>query len=234
MIIYFRSQPYFFFKTNVLSILSPINLLKLFSFSWKNIRFHSSGKETFIFLKVTNIDFIFEKSFPPLYLEIEPLKMASSIAIHPHKAIILPLPDLHDTIEIATLEERVKDEIIFSLPMLSTERSIGKLHIIWCFNVAIWKFKTFIIPSIICILIARTEIAYFNFLFRMFEHTFDEMIISLILEDDGYGSGHIIFKLPSICYNVYPVSISGRKEYDLSVIYWGGGILNLTYSLWLC
>lgn len=73
--------------------------------------------------------------------------------------------------------------------MLPAEGSIRKLHIIWCFDVIIRKAEGLIIPSIIGVLVPRSEVAQFSTLFGHLEHLPDEVIEALTLEDNRHGDG---------------------------------------------
>ncbi len=123
--------------------------------------------------------------------------MTSSIAIHPHETVILSLSNSNHAVQITALEERIKKEVILGLPMLSAEWSVSELHIVRGFDVVIWKLKGFIVPRIIRVLVPRPKVTQFGLCPWVLHHSFDELIVTLTLEDDGDGNGQVQFGLPS-------------------------------------
>lgn len=141
---------------------------------------------------------------------------------------------LDHRVEIARLEKWVKMKAFFGFPMLTTKRPLWGFNVLWRFDMTVWKYKILVIPSIISVLIFRTQITQFCLSKWFFEKTFYYIVIFRRLENDGYRWWQLYFRLPtkSIFNKMYPVTISGYKEYFLSLIYWGGGILNFIYYLW--
>lgn len=92
-------------KTNILSILLPAYFLFYIAFLRIKIWLHSSGEKALISLKVAYIDLILEQLFPPLGLEVEPLQVPCRIAVHSHKAVILPLANFDHAVQVSSFEE---------------------------------------------------------------------------------------------------------------------------------
>lgn len=178
-----------------------------------NIRFHSSGKETLIFLEIADIDLILQQLLPSLHFKIEPLQMPSGIAIHSHEAIILPLPHPHHAIQVSALEEGIKQQIVLGFPVLSAEGPIRELHIVGSLDVVIGEAKRFVVPGIVGILVSRTQVAELCPLSGLLEHSPDEVVESFALEDDGDWDWKVQLCLPTNhSIHAYPVSMSGLKE----------------------
>jgi hypothetical protein len=219
-------------KANVLSLLLPAYLLLLKALLGVEVRLHAPGEEAFIPLEVADVDFVLEEFLPSPNLEVKPLQVASSVAIHPHEAVVLPLPHSNHAVEIASLEERVEDKVILSLPVLSAEGPVGKLHIVGSFDVVVGEAKEFVVPGIVGVFVSRSQVTQLGLLFGLLQHFADEMVETFAVEDHRDWDWEAQFGLPTNhSIYLYPISMSGRSEYDLSFISGGGGILNFTSSL---
>ena len=116
--------------------------------------------------------------------------------------------------------------------MLAAEGPIGELHIVGSFDVVVGEAKRFVVPGVVGVLVPRPKVAEFGFLLGVLEHLADEMVETFALEDDWDWDWEVQFGLPTNhSIYLYPISMSGRSEYDLSFISGGGGILNFTSSL---
>lgn len=212
-LIHLRSSNLFPLEPHHFPILLPPYFFLLMALLGVDIWLHSSGEQTLIFLKIAYIYLILQQLLPPFDFKVEPLQMASRVAIDPHEAIILSLSHPHHAVQIPTLEKGIKEEVVLSLPMLPAEGPIRKLHIIWCLDVIIGKAKGLIIPSIISVLIPWAKVTQFGTLFGHLEHLPYEVIEALTLEDDRNGDGKFQFRLPTNhSMHLYPISMSGRSE----------------------
>jgi hypothetical protein len=147
------------FKANILSILLPAHLLLLHPLLRENIRAHPPREQALILLEITNIDLVFEQLLPALHFEVEPLEVPRSIAVHPHEAVILPLPHPDHTVQVATLEERIEDKIVLGLPVLPAEGTVGEFHVVGGFDVVVRESESLIVPCVISVLVPRAQIA---------------------------------------------------------------------------
>ena len=181
-------------------------------FGREDVGLHSSSEQALIFLEITDVYLVFHQLLPPLHFEVEPLQVAGCVAVYSHEAVVLAFSYLHYTVQIAPFEKGVKEEVIFSFPVLSTKGTIGKFDIIGCFDVRIGKGKIFIVPCVEGVLIAWAEVDYFGFGPRLFERLLDELVVAVAFKDDGYGGRKIQFGVPAACRHFYPVSRSGLRE----------------------
>lgn len=186
-IIDMRCSQYPSFKPHILPILPPPHFLLLEHLLRKYVRPHTPGKQTLVFLEVTDVDFVLEQLLPPSHSKVKPLQMARCVAVHSHEAVVFSLPHLHHAVQVAALEERIEDEVVFSLPVLSAEGTVGELHIVWGFDVIVWKWESFVVPSVVCIFIARAQVDHSGFGLGLPECPADELVEAFGLEDDGYG-----------------------------------------------
>ena len=111
--------------------------------------------------------------------------MSSSITIHSHKAVILTFCHFDHTVEISSLKKRVENELMLSLPMLTTEGTIGELHIVRSLDMVVWKSKRTIVPGVVSVLKPRTKINDFSTRLRRTEASSDQHIVAFCFEYDG-------------------------------------------------
>jgi hypothetical protein len=164
-------------------------------------------------LKVTYIYLIFEQFLPSLHLEVEPLQVASGVTIDPHEAVVLSFPHSNYTVEVAALEEGIEEEVIFGLPVLPAEGTVGELHVIGGLDVVVGEAEGLIIPRVVGVLVSRPQVAEFGLLPRLFEHPADEVVEAFTLENDGDWDREVQLGLPTNhSMHLYPVSRSERSE----------------------
>lgn len=84
--------------------------------------------------------------------------MTSCVTIHSHEAVVLSLTYSYHTVKVPAFEKRIEKQLIFSFPVLPAKWTVGKLHIVWSLDMAVWKRKVFIVPSVVSIFIPRTQI----------------------------------------------------------------------------
>jgi hypothetical protein len=142
-------------ESNIFSLLLPSYLFSLEALLRIQIRLHASCKQAFILLKVTNIYLIFEQFLPSLHLEVEPLQVASCVTIDPHEAVVLSFPHSNYTVKVAALEEGIEEEVIFGLPVLPAEGTVGELHVIGGLDVVVGEAEGLIIPRVVGVLVSR-------------------------------------------------------------------------------
>lgn len=219
-------------KANVLSVLLPAKFFLLKSFFGIEVGLHSPGEKAFVPLEVADVDLVLEQFLPPLDFEVEPLQVPSGITIHSHETVVLSFPHSDYTVQIASFEEGVEDEIVLGFPVLAAEGSISELHIVGGFDVVVGEAKGLIVPGIVGIFVSRPQVAELGLLLGLLEHFADEMVETFAVEDDWDWDWKVQFGLPTNhSMYLYPISMSGRSEYDLSFISGGGGILNFTSYL---
>lgn len=128
---------------------------------------------------------------------------------------------LDHRVKISRLEKRVELKPLFSLPVLATKRPLRGFYVMRRFYVTVWECKILVIPSVVRILIFRAQITEFSLCKWFFEKTFYYIVVFGRLENDRYRRWQLYFRLPTkpILNKKYPVTISGCKEYLLSLIY---------------
>jgi hypothetical protein len=110
-------------------------------------------------LEVAYVDLILQQFLPPFHFKIEPLQMASGIAIDSHEAVVLSFAYPYNAIQIAAFEEGVEEQLVLGLPMLSAKGAVGEFHIIGWFYVIVGKGEGFVVPGVVGVFVARAEVA---------------------------------------------------------------------------
>ena len=97
--------------------------------------------------------------------------------------------------------------------MLPAEGAIRELHVVGGFDMIIWESKRLVIPRVVGVFIARPQIAELGSFPWLFEHSADQLIEALALEDNRNWNWQIQLGLPTNnSIHAYPVSRSGRSE----------------------
>lgn len=136
-------------------------------------------------MEVADVDLVLEQFLPPSYSKVEPLQMSGSVAVHPHEAIVLSFAHLHHTVQVASLEEGVEDEVILCLPVLTAEGPVGELHVVGCLDVVIGEREGFVVPGVVGVFVSGTQIDHAGFGFGLAEGSPDQLVEAFALEDDG-------------------------------------------------
>lgn len=147
--------------------------------------------------------------------------MSSCVAINSEKQIVLSVSNTQSTIKISRLEERIKDQTILCFPVLSTESSVSKLHILWCSDMSIGKSKRFIIPCIKCILKSRPKIAEFHLVRWTINESVNGIVNFGIIKKHWYWDWKIGFRNPSTFSKCLPCFQIWMKGIIIFFSLWG-------------
>ena len=103
--------------------------------------------------------------------------------------------------------------------MLTAELAVGELDVVWGFHVGVGEGEGLVVPCEICVLVPRAQVAYLGFTRVFFQQPLDQTVIFRCLKHNRYRRGQLNLRLPSINNpKSYPITISGLREYFLSVI----------------
>lgn len=145
-------------EPDVISPLDPGHLLLLVSLLRVYVGLHAPGVETLVFLEVAYVDLVLQQLLPASDLEVEPLQVASRVAIDPHEAVVLALCYFDDAVEVAALEEGIEEELVLGLPVLSAEGPVREFHVVWSLDVVIGKGEGPVIPCVVGVLEPWTQV----------------------------------------------------------------------------